>query len=624
MLGNWSLGDYWKKEAIEYSFKFLTEILKIPKENLAVSIFAGSNSIQNIQRDNESANFWISLGIPKEKIIPVTNNWWGPAGKTGPCGPDTEMFCWKSKKPVSKKIETKDLNDKNWIEIWNDVFMEYNKDKKLILVGGMYCLYDKNFKINKELLEMLDEFNTHTILTVNKFREKGFNLIREHSRYKDTNWKAFSLEERGIKKDNIEYFKELIKKFNLVPEEIIYFDHDKKNIETAKKLGILSKDYNSINQIKKFIEENLWMFIPLKQKNVDTGMGVERTLSILNNLDDNYLTDCFLPIIKEIEKLSGEEYEKNKREMRIIADHLKASVFIINDGIIPSNTEHGYVLRRLIRRAIRYGMLIGLKNFIEKVAESVFEIYSDYKFDKEKILNELKKEEEKFNQTLEKGINRAKKMAKNLTISGRDAFLLYQSYGFPLELTKEILLEFGSDVDEKGFYDELKQHQELSRTATAGKFKSGLADNSVVTTKLHTATHLLLSALKIILKDEKIIQKGSNITPERLRLDFSFLRKLTKKEINEIENLVNEQIKKEIPVIKEELTLEEAKKSGARGIFDDKYGKIVSVYTIGNFSKEICTGPHVKNTKELGKFKIIKEESSSNGVRRIKAELLKN
>jgi alanyl-tRNA synthetase len=366
------------------------------------------------------------------------------------------------------------------------------------------------------------------------------------------------------------------------------------------------------------------MFIPLKQKNVDTGMGVERTLAILNNLDDNYLTDCFLPIIKEIEKLSGEEYEKNKREMRIIADHLKASVFIINDGIIPSNTEQGYVLRRLIRRAIRYGMLIGLKNFIEKVAESVFEIYSDYKFDKEKILNELKKEEEKFNQTLEKGINRAKKMAKNLTISGRDAFLLYQSYGFPLELTKEILLEFGSDVDEKGFYDELKQHQELSRTATAGKFKSGLADNSVVTTKLHTATHLLLSALKIILKDEKIIQKGSNITPERLRLDFSFLRKLTKKEINEIENLVNEQIKKEIPVIKEELTLEEAKKSGARGIFDDKYGKIVSVYTIGNFSKEICTGPHVKNTKELGKFKIIKEESSSNGVRRIKAELLKN
>ena len=308
--------------------------------------------------------------------------------------------------------------------------------------------------------------------------------------------------------------------------------------------------------------------------------------------------------------------------MRIIADHIKASVFIIADGISPSNTEQGYVLRRLIRKAILHGRNLKIKNFVPLVAEPIFEIYSDYdnlKRNKLKILEELKKEEEKFLETLEKGFNEVKKMVKDEIISGKEAFLLYQSYGFPIELTKEIAFEFGSRVDEESFKKELQKHQELSRTATQGKFKSGLADNSEQTTKLHTASHLLLAALRIVLKDKNIIQKGSNITPERLRLDFNFSRKLTDEELKEAERLVNQEIKKSCQVIREEMSPNEARKKGAGGIFDEKYGEIVSVYTLGDFSKEICAGPHVKNTCEIGRLKITKEESSSSGIRRIKA-----
>jgi len=509
MLGNWSLGDYWKKEAIEMSLEFLKEILKIPKEKLTVTCFAGD---KDSKKDEESAEVWKSLGIKKIKFLGKEDNWWGPAGNTGPCGPDTEIFV-------------------EGVEIWNDVFMEYEKDAK------------GNYK------------------------------------------KA-------------------------------------------------------------------------KQKNVDTGMGVERTLAILKGLDDNYQTEVWKPIIKEIEKLSGKKYKDNQRAMRIIAD-----------GIIPSNTEQGYVLRRLIRRAIRYGKSLMMQNnFTNQLAEIIIEIYRDYKFDEEKILEELEKEENRFRQTLASGLriiervfNTKKPIDKNkfsklmdnphkamligrifdmkkkkknyslkdpkipikeidkATIDGKDSFLLYQSYGFPLEMVDELAMEKGFLVDHNSFREELQKHQQLSRTASAGRFKSGLADSSEKTTKLHTANHLLLSALRKVLKDKKIIQKGSNITPERLRFDFSFPRKLTDEEIKKVEDLVNKQIKKEIQVTREEMSPAEAKKKGAMGVFDKKYGKKVSIYTIGDFSKEICAGPHVKNTCEIGVFKIVKEESSSAGIRRIKA-----
>ena len=503
MLGNWSVGDYFKKEAIEWSFEFLTKVLEIPIEKLAVTIFGGDERESQVPKDEEAAKIWEELGIPKKRIAYLKggiyeskNNWWGPAGKTGPCGPDTEMFFWKPKnKPAPEKFNS---DDENWVEIWNDVLMQYNKD------------------------------------------EKG--------------------------------------KYNLA-----------------------------------------------KQKNVDTGMGVERTIAILNGFEDNYLTNCFLPIIKKIEKTSGKKYLKNERAMRIIADHIKASVFIIADGVSSSNTEQGYILRRLIRRAVKYGKELGMENFVSKVAEPVFEIYNDYNHlqkNKKKILEELKQEEERFNSTLEKGLNKFKKIASDKKeINCKDAFLLYQSYGFPIEMTLELANENKIKVDKKGFDKECEIHQELSRTATAGKFKSGLADNSEATTKLHTATHLLLKSLQIVLKDDSIIQRGSNITPERLRLDFSFSRKLTEEELEKVEDLVNTQIQNSCEVLREEMSPEEARKKGACGIFDKKYPDIVSVYTIKNFSKEICSGPHVKNTCELGHFKILKEEASSNGVRRIKAVL---
>jgi len=479
MLGNWSLGDYWKENAIKYSFEFLTKILKIPKEKISVTCFKGD---KDSTKDNESAKSWERQGIKKIKFLGKKDNWWGPAGKSGPCGPDTEMFV-------------------DGVEIWNDVFMEYNKDSE------------------------------------SKFK-------------------------------------------------------------------------------------------PLLQKNVDTGMGVERTLAILNNLEDNYLSEVWKPIIKKIESLSGKKYGKDKettRAMRIIADHIKASVFILSEGITPSNTEQGYVLRRLIRRAVRYGKILEIKKFAYELAEPVLEIYEqDYpelKMNKKFIIDELKKEEEKFEKTLEKGLNKFKKYDSKNKVSGKDSFLLFQSFGFPIEMIEEECRKRNIKFSKKEFEDECKKHQELSRTATAGRFKSGLADNSEQTTKLHTSAHLLLSALRIVLKDNTIIQKGSNITAERLRLDFSFPRKLTDEEIKETEDLVNAQIQKSCEVIREEVSLKKAKEKGASGVFDDKYGEKVSVYSIGKFSKEICAGPHVKNTCELGHFKIIKEESSSSGVRRIKGKL---
>jgi alanyl-tRNA synthetase len=481
MLGNWSLGDYFKKEAIEMSFEFLTKELKIPKEKISVTCFKGD---KDSPKDTESENIWKSLGIKKIIFKGKEDNWWGPAGKTGPCGPDTEIF-YKE------------------LEIWNNVLMQYNKNEK-----GQY--------------------------------------------------------------------------------------------------------------------------LESKQKNIDTGMGVERTLAILNDLEDNYLTEIWMPIIKKIEELSSKKYQKSeesKKIMRIIADHLKASVFILAEEILPSNNEQGYVLRRLIRRAIRQGKKINLTNFTSEIAKTIFPLYEDYPLltkRKKFILEELKKEEEKFNRTLEKGLNFFEKNKNDLE---KKAFLLYQSYGFPLEMTLEEIkskkLKTNLNKLKENFEKEFDRHKKLSQTASAGKFKSGLADNKEETTKLHTAAHLLLKSLKIILKDDTIAQKGSNITSERLRFDFSFLRKLTEKEIKDVEDLVNAQIEQACEVKCDIMSPTEAKKAGASGNFENKYGEKVSVYSVGDFSKEICAGPHVKNTCELGRFKIIKEESSSSGVRRIKAILLK-
>ena len=496
MLGNWSLGDYFKEEAIEFTFEFHNQILKIPVEKYAVTCFSGN---KNAEKDNKSADIWKSLGIEKQRISFLEkDNWWGPAGNTGPCGPCTEQFFWRGKKPAPKKFNP---NDKNWVEIGNNVLMQYVKDKK------------GNYKL-------------------------------------------------------------------------------------------------------------------ARQKNIDFGGGVERTVAVLNGLDDNYLADMWLPIIKEIEKLSGKTYDAEKRAMRIIADHVKAGVFIIADGIVPGNTERGYVLRRLIRRAVRYGRLLGMRSFTGKVAEPVFKIYDDYNIlkDREKILLELKKEEQNFLKTLERGINLFNRISANKkAISGEDAFLLYQSYGFPLEMTEELAKEKNIKVNIKEFEEENKKHQKLSRTATQGKFKSGLADNTEATTKLHTATHLLNQALREILKKPDIFQRGSNITPERTRFDFNFERKLTDEELKAVEDWVNDKIQKKLQVKCEEMPVEQAKKAGAQGVFEHKYGDKVKVYSIEDnnkiVSREICAGPHVSNLSELGKFKIIKEESSSAGVRRIKARL---
>ncbi len=514
MLGNWSLNDYKKEEAIKFSFEFLTKILKIPKERLGISCFAGDkdslktstssevertrNSLE-IPRDKESFLIWKSLGISEKKIIflPKQNNWWGPAGETGPCGPDTEMFFYIGKK-VPEKFDSK---NKNWVEIWNNVFIEYTKTKE-------------------------------------------------------------------------------------------------------------------------------GKFIKSEQKNIDTGMGIERTLAVLNNLQDNYQASVFLPIIKEIEKISGKKYKGNEKKMRIIADHIKSAVFILGDerAIKPSNIGQGYVLRRLIRRAIRYGKMLNIKeNFTSKIAKAILLIYPDYQelHRNHKFIEEqLNEEENKFSQTLEKGLKEFAKIATDKIITGKEAFLLFQSYGFPIEMTQEIAEEKNIKIDLEEYNQEFKKHQDLSRTLSSGLFKSGLADNSEQTKKLHTATHLLNEALRKILS-QNIKQKGSNINSERLRFDFNFTRKLTEDEIKKIEDLINEKIKEALPITREEIPLQDAINSKAQSEFSVKYPELVSVYTIGNkkswFSKEICTGPHVNNTSELKKFKIIKEESVSTGIRRIKA-----
>jgi len=504
MLGNWSLGDYFKKEAIEWSFEFLTgeKWLGLDKEKIFVTVFAGDD---NATKDDVSAEVWESIGIPKERIfyLPKKDNWWGPAGTTGPCGPDTEMFYDTGKKSCGKECKP-GCSCGKYFEIWNDVFMEYNKNK-----DGKY--------------ELLD------------------------------------------------------------------------------------------------------------QKNVDTGMGVERTVAALQGKGNVYEIGIFKPIVEKIKKLAKEKTE-NEKSIRIIADHIRASTFILGDEIIvvPSNVDQGYILRRLIRRAIRHGKLLGIeKEFLSSLSEIVIDVhkkdYPQLKEKKEFILDELKKEEQKFRKTLAKGLKKFQQIAKEKKkLSGEDAFLLFQSFGFPIEMTKELGDEIGVDVDIKGFESEFEKHQKISRVGAEKRFKGGLSDASEETIKLHTATHLLNEALRRVLGEKGIVQKGSNITSERLRFDFNFERKLTKEEIKNIEKIVNDQIQKALDVEKKEMSIDEAKKMGIQSVFEQKYDEKIFVYTIGDFSAEVCGGPHVKNTKEIGRFEIIKEESIAAGVRRIKAKLRKD
>ena len=501
MLGNWSLGDYFKKESITWSFELLTKHLNIPVEKLSVTVFKGNDIVP---ADNESADLWKSLGISENKIafLGEDDNWWPNMELTGPCGPDTEIFYWRSDEEVPSKFDPE--ND-NWVEIWNNVFMQYNH-----------------------------------------------------------------------KPDGT--------------------------------------------------------FEPLKKKNVDTGMGLERITAVLEGVNDNYESSIWKGTIKKIEEISGKSYYGNEKAFRIIADHIKAAVFISSDpaGIKPSNTDQGYILRRLIRRAIRYAKMIDIdinSNWESEIAKNIIDeykkYYSELSTNENVVMEVLKNEKIKFSRTLEKGLREFEKIVKNLNeneINKDLAFKLYDTYGFPIELTLELAKERGLTVDEKGFYEKFKAHQELSRTASAGKFKGGLAGNSLVETKYHTATHLLNAALKVVINKD-VHQKGSNITDERMRFDFSCDHKLTDEEKKTVEDLVNKWIDEGLPVTKKEMSKEEAIKSGAECMFIEKYPDIVTVYSIGDVSKELCGGPHVNNTSELGHFKIKKEEASSAGVRRIKAIL---
>lgn len=500
MLGNWSLGDYFKKESIGYSFEFLTKVLNIPIEKLAVTVFKGEG---NIPRDDISAQTWKSLGISEDRIayLGVEDNFW-IAGETGPCGPDTEIFYFRSNDEIPQKFDPK---DDRWVEIWNNVFMEF---------------------------------------------------------YKDSN-------------------------------------------------GNITE---------------------LPQKNVDTGMGYERVVAVLEGVTDNYLSSVWIDIIKKIEELSKYSYEENPTSMRIIADHIRTAVFILGDeaGIKPSNTDQGYILRRLIRRAIRHAKKLEIdenSNWEVIIANMIIDKYAKYYHEltknKDVILEGLTNEKIKFNKTLAKGLKEFEKITSNLdtkTLNKDLAFKLYDTYGFPIELTVELAKEQGINVDVEGFKEKFKAHQELSRTASSGKFKGGLAGDSEKEIKYHTATHLLNAALKVVV-DKNVHQKGSNITSERMRFDFSCDHKLTDEEKQKTEDLVNQWINEGLDVTITEMSKEEALKSGAECMFIEKYPDIVTVYSIGDISKELCGGPHVKNTSELGKFKIIKEEASSAGVRRIKAIL---
>lgn len=503
MLGNWSLGDYFKEEAIKYSYEFLVskEWLGLDKDKIAVSVFKGDD---NAPFDEKSYEAWLNLGLSESKIAKLdkAENWWELPGENSPAGPDTEIFYWSKEGPAPQRFNP---DDDAWIEIWNNVFMEYQKNSDA--------------------------------------------------------------------------------------------------------------------------------YTKLSQQNVDTGMGLERTLAVLNNLSDGYKTELLWPIVEKIQDLTGAKYEDKTKEIRIIADHIRAATFILGDdkAVSPSNTDQAYVLRKLIRRALRYMRQLNsdIDYSFKDLAEIVIAIYQDtYKELKRNevfIINEIDKEEKKFLSTLAAGARQIDNIENE--IRGEEAFNIFQTFGYPIEMTKEIAkeknLKLAPDFDQS-FQNAMVKHQELSRTASAGKFKGGLADSSEETTKLHTAAHLLLAALRKVLGDH-VEQRGSNISSERLRFDFSHPEKLTAEQKQEVEQLVNEVIDRDLPVTFKEMTLQEARAKNAMGVFESKYGERVKVYQVGGddnyFSREICGGPHVENTGKLGKFKIKKEGSSSAGVRRIKAVL---
>ena len=497
MLGNWSLGDYFKKEALSWSFEFLTEVLNIPVERIGVTVFKGNDLIA---KDEEAYNIWKSLGISENHIaLTEEDNFW-IAGETGPCGPDSEMYYFRSDDEIPEKF---DPEDERWVEIWNDVFMQYNKAED----------------------------------------------------------------------------------------------------------GTVTE---------------------LPHKNVDTGMGYERVVAVLEGVKDNYASSVWKDIIKVIENISNKTYQGNEKSMRIIADHIRTSVFIAGDpaGIKPSNTDQGYILRRLIRRAIRHAKGLGIdinsdweKELAKVIIDQYKKYYNELITNEAVILEVLSNEKNKFNRTLEKGLKEFEKMTANLSDNNLDkdkAFKLYDTYGFPIELTCELASEKNIVVDIEGFKEKFKAHQELSRAGSKEKFKGGLASTGEIEIKYHTATHLLNAALKQVV-GSFVHQKGSNITSERMRFDFSCDHKLTDEEKTKTEDLVNKWISEGLPVTVKEMSKEDAIKSGAECMFIEKYPDIVTVYSIGDVSHELCGGPHVKNTKEIGKFKIKKEEASSAGVRRIKA-----
>ena len=520
MLGNWSLGDYFKTEMIPWSYEFLTgeEGLGLPSDKIAVTVFGGDDTLP---RDDEAAALWEKAGIKKENIyfMPRENNWWGPAGLTGPCGTDTEMFVIR--KPKCSPECNPDCNCGAFLEIWNDVFMRFNKTA------------DGNYE-------------------------------------------------------------------------------------------------------------------ELAQKNVDTGMGLERALCVLNGKSSVYETDLFEDAIKEISALTGKEYGENEettRAFRVLLDHTRTATFMIGDekGIVPSNTDQGYILRRIIRRAVRFGRKIDLpEGSLAKISATFVEkyksVYPELEANKDKIAEELNKEESKFNKTLQQGLKEFEKCINGLerknafmmqkdpayvpekVINGKQAFHLYDTYGFPVEITDEMAKERGYGVDLAGYTAAFEEHQSKSKAGSEQKFACGLADNKEATTKLHTATHLLHAALKKVCSPD-VNQKGSNITEERLRFDFNLAQPMTQEEIKAVEDMVNEVIAQDLPVVMREISLEEAKAEGFTGLFESKYGERVKTYSIGEFSKEICGGPHVERTGVLGKFKIVKEQSSGSGIRRIKAIL---
>ncbi len=504
MLGNWSLGDYFKKEAIEFSFEFLTSVdwLGISPGSLAVTVFEGD---QDAPFDGESFDIWKSLGINEQRIAkrPKKDNWWGPAGQTGPCGPDTEMFFWTGGGAPPSSF---DPDNKLWVEIWNDVFMQYNKTK-----DGVY--------------------------------------------------------------------------------------------------------------------------VPLEQMNVDTGMGLERVCAVLQGKSSCYETELFTPLLEKLDLIRGVRTPEPREDAeRIIADHVRTAVFMVADGVLPGNVDQPYVLRRIIRRTLLKGRQLGIScSFIPELAGVVVENYSgcypELAASSELIASELRQEEGQFARTIEKGIREFEKLISrvpdhvaNKMISGKNAFTLHDTHGLPVELTEELAAANGFKVDRAGYEKAFARHQELSRQGAEQKFKGGMADSSEKTAALHTATHLLHQALRQVLGDH-VAQKGSNITAERLRFDFSHPDKLTAEQISEVEGIVNTTIACGLPVLFSEMSLEDAKETGAIGLFADRYGERVKVYSIGDFSREICGGPHLETTAGMGKFRVIKEESSSQGVRRIKAVL---